>query len=296
MPPVAPQPLESPSPPDTPTADPTPTPTSLPELISHVIQEAGVQPDAPVVDPVTWQQSWASPTASPQEPGGGEVAGATGRRPSDDQTRFVIGILLGIVLLGLLLSIPSLVGLRHSSLVLWGGKPYVPLPSAAPTPMASKGPSPTVPATASPSPTGRLPVVIGINAIDPLGDGDENGASAPRAIDGNASSSWHSSTYRTAAFGGLKNGLGLILELEEPSTVGKVTLTGSGSGGKVELRTAENPEFEGSTVVADGSFSDGKVTLTPSEGANTQYVVVWFTELPQDDGLYRLNLFEIEVR
>ena len=47
--------------------------------------------------------------------------------------------------------------------------------------------------------------------------GDEESATAPQAIDGNPAAAWHTQTYLgSPAFGGLKQGAGLILGMGRP--------------------------------------------------------------------------------
>ena len=287
-----------------PRIDPTPTPTSLPELFSHVLQQAGLQPDDPIDEPVGWR-------SPPDDPQGARRGPGTGPQPvvgvdvlsieeRDNQTKLVVGVLIGLILVGLLFAIPSIFGLGMSSIKLLGGDGIAPLPTATSTPTPTAPPLPTVSesptASATASPSGTVPVISGINAIDPEGDGDENGSRAVRAIDHDPGTSWRSEIYQSGAFGGLKKGLGLVVELEEPSTITEVTVQGGGSGGEIELRTAEDPGFEGSTVAATGTFSGGKVSLTPTKPATSQYVVLWFTELPRAGNEFRAEISEIEVR
>ena len=74
-----------------------------------------------------------------------------------------------------------------------------------------------------------------------------------------------------------------------------VTLTTRGSGGTVEVRTADGPDVDGSTVVATAGL-DGTVEVPLPAGTTTEQLVLWFTELPTVDGDARLELVEVQVR
>jgi hypothetical protein len=156
-------------------------------------------------------------------------------------------------------------------------------------------PSPSASPSGSmlPTPSGTPAEISGIQAIDPQGDGDENGSTADRAIDTDASSTWRSARYNTSSFGGLKQGLGLYLMIAGDS-VKSVTISMSGTGGTVELRTAKGPGLDSSVVVATGQLTGGSLVLTPPQPIPAQSLLLWFTELPrQDNGEYRLVVSEI---
>jgi hypothetical protein len=59
----------------------------------------------------------------------------------------------------------------------------------------------------------------------------------PNAVDGDAATVWRTERYRSAAFGGLKPGVGLLVDLGAPTPVSSVELT-TLPGTTVELRAA----------------------------------------------------------
>lgn len=157
-------------------------------------------------------------------------------------------------------------------------------------------PSPSPEATASETPTAPPPVVSGVRTLDPEGDGAENDETAPQAVDDDPRSAWQSSTYATAEFGNLKDGVGLVVVLRDRARVSGVTLDIAGSGGRVELRVAPGAGLEESRVVAAAVPSGGTADLTPDAPVETQNLVLWFTELPQVGGSYRIELQQVRVR
>jgi hypothetical protein len=114
--------------------------------------------------------------------------------------------------------------------------------------------------------------------------------------DGDPSTSWHSDRYQSPTFGGIKQGLGLVLDLGATSTVTRVTLTAPGTDGTVELRAAGGPDGSGSQLLATGRIDGGDTVLTPSAPASTRYVVLWFTRVPQTDQGRRIVVDEVVVR
>lgn len=204
----------------------------------------------------------------------------------------VIGTVAAVVVVGLVVAVQSLSGLGDDLREVTSGGPATTTsaPSASPgTPSASPSPTPSTPSAAPPQ-------IASVTALDPEGDGEEHDDVADNAVDGDPDTVWDTSTYATADFGNLKSGLGYAIELAEPGTVSQVTLTTRGSGGAVELRTAPGPGLEGSTVVARSPLDGGTVRLTPSEPVQTQDLVLWFTELPEVSGEYRLELADVQVQ
>jgi hypothetical protein len=224
-------------------------------------------------------------------------------RPPRDQTRFVLAVVAGLVVLGLVVAVFSLRGLFRSADPLIDTGPLIPTGTpgvirsagAAPPPAAAgRSPSTTSPSGTTAAPSGTPAEISGIQAIDPQGDGDESGSTADRAIDSDPSTTWRSERYQSATFGGLKDGLGLYLKLSG-GPARSVTVTMSGTGGTVELRTAQGPGLDSSVVVATAHPKDGEAVLTPAQPI-ADSLLLWFTELPQQDsGEHRLVVAEITV-
>ena len=160
-------------------------------------------------------------------------------------------------------------------------------PSTAPSVPAPPPPPVDAPQQVSPA---------GVQALDPQGDGEENDQEAPRAIDGDPASSWQTQGYNSQDFGRLKSGLGLAFDLGAPADVGAITVTAPGVGGTYEIRTATGPGFDGSTVIATGQTGNAPSVLTPETPVTTQFVLVWFTALPQVEGDWRGVVSEVQVQ
>ncbi|MFN8080166.1 MAG: hypothetical protein U0Q19_11410 [Kineosporiaceae bacterium] len=210
-------------------------------------------------------------------------------RPPQGQTRLVLGLISGLVVLGLLLSLLALRGLMNAD-------PLTPKSSDAPSVAASA--KPTASGAAAPVVTGTPVEIAGVKVLDPMGDQTENNAAAPRLIDSDSTTEWRSERYDSARFGGLnKTGIGFVLDLGDVSTVSQVVVEHRGTGGVMELRTGTGPTVDGSTLVSTVPMEGSRLTVTLQQPVSTRYLVFWFTSLTkQSTGEYRMRVFEVSVR
>lgn len=217
--------------------------------------------------------------------------------PPQEQSRQVIFAVTGALVVLLLIAAFSLRNFGGS-----GAPNKSPIPTvtsaANKTTTPSTSPAPTAASTApTVSPTATAPLRIAkIMSLDPQGDGDENTATSPLAVDGDPSTFWKSNTYYTANFSGLKHGVGLSLKLKKPTSVQSATIHIDGVGGTVQLRTANQPSFASSTLAGQGSFKNGKVTVRADITARSKYVILWFTKLPSVEGKYKLQVSEVQLK
>lgn len=198
------------------------------------------------------------------------------------------------------------------------------VPIAAPTPPSAPPPAPSGPATpatphrTAPAGRGRLllaaalaALVIGAGATvgtllagrggTPAATPSSAAPSAAAPIDATVSSldpaggsgfarrgeDWRTQTYRTAQFGGLKPGVGLVLDLGSPRAVTSVTFAARTAGSTVSLRAAdEAPTSDaGLTPVGDEVTASGRTVLDGRSGGAHRYWVVWVSGLgPRGDG------------
>lgn len=138
--------------------------------------------------------------------------------------------------------------------------------------------------------------------FDPLGtDGEENPGSVPDVLDGRASTTWRTSTYKDQLGPppGLKTGVGILLDLGEPRQVSEVDVRLLGAT-TVELHAYDEPPTQAPTgrPLARAEGAD-QLTLTPTDGtsAPARYLVLWLTSLPEvDGGDFRAEIAEVVVR
>lgn len=137
--------------------------------------------------------------------------------------------------------------------------------------------------------------ILKVEAYDPEGDGAENNNLTPKTYDGDTSTGWNSENYRTDAFGGLKKGVGLIVDLgpnKKPQSVQldvpqNVTL---------EVYIGPDASLEGATKIGAESDKSGRLTFEVPQEVGGQYIVLWYTALHADqEGKRRAWLNEVVV-
>lgn len=100
---------------------------------------------------------------------------------------------------------------------------------------------------------------------------------------------WRTQTYVSPDFGGLKDGVGLLLDLGAPRTVTRVTFDVVGGPMAAELRAGDSSSGSATgfqRVAADPSAS-GSTTLSVKGGGEHRYWLIWVTKLGAADGGYR---------
>jgi hypothetical protein len=149
-------------------------------------------------------------------------------------------------------------------------------------------------------PSNRPIGIVSAKDFDPLGsDGSENPELVPKAFDGKASTYWQTSWYTQADFGGLKPGVGIILDLGSAQKVSSVGVDFIGTT-SVDLMAADKDatsmpgSLDDFTKVA--SVSGTEVKLVPGSPVTSRYLLVWLTKLPAtSDGRFRGKISEIDV-
>lgn len=137
-----------------------------------------------------------------------------------------------------------------------------------------------------------------VSSFDPEGDGQENEDQADLAVDRDSSTSWTTSTYRGSAhFGGLKDGVGLLLDLGAPKRVSLAELSLSTPGCDVELRAGDTPPRQASdlTLAATTSSAPAQVRWALHTPVTARYWLVWFTGLTHVPGGYGAGVAEIAL-
>jgi hypothetical protein len=159
----------------------------------------------------------------------------------------------------------------------------------APTPSAAPG------QTAGVRIDLRKPPVT-VHDYDPYSqDRTEQPSSVPNAYDQDLSTVWSTDGYKTESFGGLKPGVGLLVDLGVPTALSSVQVGMTAGGADIDLRATNTlgENADDFTVVTRSKDSkqvaDLKAGATPS-----RYWLVWFTALPKaSDGKYRLGVAEL---
>jgi serine/threonine protein kinase len=209
---------------------------------------------------------------------------------------------VGIALLAAIAVIGAVIGVR----ALTAGSDNSPDLSAN---SASSNP------TVSPGPVGT-PIAIAPNQVrivdPPQGDGGEV-ANAGLAVDGKDSTGWPTSDYTRPNFGGLKPGMGILIDFGVQTKVSEVRVLVNKTGSSVELRAGTSDPGVGVTDNAAARQADEQIVkdYTPVgqpledfngtrmifdlDNVTTRYLMVWITNLPPHGNRYQLTVNEITV-
>ena len=120
-----------------------------------------------------------------------------------------------------------------------------------------------------------------VRSFDPLGrDGEENEARARLAADGDPATAWATDRYNTRAFGGLKPGVGLVLELQEAADLDRLQVRSGTSGWAADVYVADGPAAQlagwGQPVATrTGITGDAAFDLGGRKGGA---VLLWITD------------------
>jgi putative peptidoglycan lipid II flippase len=139
-----------------------------------------------------------------------------------------------------------------------------------------------------------------VTVFSPEGEADAP-ALAPLAIDGNDTTVWPIDTYTDPEpFPNFKNGVGLMLQLPQATTVGEVDINLNSTGTAVEIRSADTPapsSLEDTTVLKSATpLQPGENTIKIDGAAPTQNLLVWVSTLGQVDGASRSDVAEVTVK
>nr|WP_155821121.1 murein biosynthesis integral membrane protein MurJ [Gordonia hirsuta] len=142
----------------------------------------------------------------------------------------------------------------------------------------------TTSASAPPSaPKQATPVVpVGVSIFDPEGESDRSAAENVENVLSGGKPPWQTSQYRgTGEFGGLKDGIGLLVELDKGASVDQVRIVTPTPGFTVEFRTTDqaDPNLAATSVVGGGTAGKKVSTFALDAPATSRYLLIWITEL-----------------
>ena len=109
---------------------------------------------------------------------------------------------------------------------------------------------------------------------------------------------WRTVTYRTAAFGNLKPGVGLLLDVGQPRSVTSVTFDAGPGTISLQLMAGDRPgsTAKAFTPVASPVAAQGATTLKGGSVGAHRYWLVWVSQLAPSNGGYAAVLSEPVVR
>ena len=134
-----------------------------------------------------------------------------------------------------------------------------------------------------------------VRSFDPEGpDGLEKEDRTVLAADANAQTTWSTDRYSNRDFGGLKPGVGLILELQEPEELRRLRVTSPTTGWSAQVFVADRPgqaleDWGEADATVEDIAGNAEFAL---DGAEGQAVLVWITRLGAGN---RVEIAEVAV-
>jgi hypothetical protein len=204
--------------------------------------------------------------------------------PPQDSSPMVLRLAIGAVVVLVVL------GVLWAGLRMLGGKEAE---VAAPTPSPTTSEEPTQRASEPPkSVTYRI---LDARDFDPLGNGEENPGRVPFSYDEDKNTAWRTVTYYNKSLD--KPGVGILVDLGAPRSIGKVTLDLVGNGTDLQVLTSNEPapNPQDYDLMAQATEAGEKVVLKNPKPTSARYVLIWMTGLPQVDGGWRGGIREMQI-
>lgn len=154
--------------------------------------------------------------------------------------------------------------------------------------------------TTTQAPPGNIVKPSQVAVFSPGGEADSPGTAA-LAIDGNPTTGWSTDTYSDAVpFPNFKTGVGLMLQLPQPTTLSSVTLTLPSTGTVVQVRSSQSPTpstLEDTTPLGPPTpMKPGANTIKIDNASPTSNVLVWISTLGSTDGKSRTEFSEVTLK
>ena len=331
------EPAPAPAPAPAPEAQPEPAPEPTPEPEAGASTELPTEAGLPIFDDETDDVSWISartdrpppppafedpperplfapepadgPARRPRNPGATPAgsgywpweSGAgpgTGTGPivdDDDEPEAVPGrrwLRLAMAIAGCLLLLLAIVVAFN----LGQGRTPLALPGSS----SDGDRKPSASATAS---VDAAEPITGVTAsdLDPQGSPpfDEHPELTALAVDGKPGTAWTTMTYdQNFGPGGLKTGVGLVLDLGRSYDVSSVDLTfvGAPTGYSLFVTDEAPTAVKGLSPVATGTATGTRTRVDLDPPVAGRFVTVWLTSIPAGDGGFRGQVAEVTVR
>lgn len=167
-------------------------------------------------------------------------------------------------------------------------------------------PSPTMVPTVVPQPIALTPDQVRI--VDPPGGDRTELEGVEYLVDGDPSTGWSTDRYVSPEFGLIKPGMGILIDLGQPTQVDAVRVLTTQGGASLALRsgtsdpgnTSEGDDLIATTYSPLGpeleNFEGTTITFPVPNEQTVQYLLIWITMLPEvAPGAYQITVNEVEV-
>jgi putative peptidoglycan lipid II flippase len=155
--------------------------------------------------------------------------------------------------------------------------------------------------TSSGAPTpGNVVKPVGVTVFSP-GGGADSPETAGKALTGASGDAWSTDVYTDPTpFPGFKNGVGLMLNLPQATTVASVSLNLTSTGTAIQIRSAQTAtpsSLDATTVLTQpATMKPGSNTITISGAQPTQHLLIWISTLGNVDGKSKTDISNVVVK
>ncbi len=126
----------------------------------------------------------------------------------------------------------------------------------------------------------------------PPGDGAEHDDELPNLVDGDPSTTWRTENYNSNRFGGLKPGVGVVLQLDSAHKLKELKVMSPSSGWAAEVLVANAPkgtrEAWGDPVATKKSVGAGTTTFDLG-GRTGGAVLLWISDLGEGNSVVSIG-------
>ena len=140
--------------------------------------------------------------------------------------------------------------------------------------------------------------------VDPPPGDRQNNSGADKTVDSDVNDGWQTRWYTTPAFGNLKSGMGVLIDLGRPTAVVNVKVDFDSPGATVSARIGNSDpgdnssgdrEIDNTYTTVTGPIKAGASQVLPMD-KTTRYVLVWLTRLPPvENNHYQVTIDNITV-
>ena len=180
---------------------------------------------------------------------------------------------------------------RTSKTVAAGADAHRHAQATAPVPAPAK--------TRAPAPAVQVLAPVSASAYGPASSGSgDNPQNASMAIDESTATAWTTDWYRTAHFGGLQAGTGLLIDMGHPVTITSARIMlGNARGADLQVLTGRTPVLARMQRQASASDASGAVYLSLTRPGRARYMLIWFTRLPAaSPGKFQASIYSVRLK
>jgi hypothetical protein len=118
------------------------------------------------------------------------------------------------------------------------------------------------------------------------------------AIDKSTATAWTTDWYRTAHFGSLQAGTGLLIAMGHPVRITSARIMlGNARGVDLQVLTGRTPVLGRMRHQASVSDAGGAVHLNLARHGRARYLLIWFTRLPATSpGKFQASIYNVRLK